>query len=215
MVEIPTRKAGTSVDGACAMRLLVVMAIAILGGCGGTAPPASQPPYEQTLPSGPCAVEGITGAVPGVTLAIRSDDCVYEVGRPARFSYEIAIDAAVPPIDIPAASGCGSCTTHTTDPRSWIRWRIDGTSIEGDDQTYCLCDVGCCPAEPAATIQPEVGVVSDVIEWSGRTWQGPSDTGQPEGAFFALGLYQVRVTFFGFARGSVTAELPIEVIPAR
>jgi hypothetical protein len=191
-----------------------ILIVAMLGAC---APPYPAPrdSYEQMLPSGPCSVEGVTGSVPGVTLAIRSADCVYQAGQDARFVYEITTDATVPAIDVPASIGCGSCQPATTDPRSWVGWVIQGASSDGADQTFCLCDVGCCAPEAARTIKPATGTVSDVIDWSGRNWHGPSDTGMPQGAVFPPGIYQVKVTFAGRERGSVVAELPIEIIPAR
>lgn len=215
MSEIAAHDPGTSVDRPRAMRftlLTLLLVMVTLGGCTSTAPQA--PPYEPTLPPGPCAVEGVTGSIPGVTLAIRSEECVYQVGQPARFTYEVATGAAVPAIDVPSSAGCGACVKPSTDPLSWIAWRIEGTT-HGVTHTYCLCDTGCCPPDQAQTVQPAITTASDVIEWSGRNWYGPSDTSQPEGAFFPPGVYRVKVTFFGFDEGSVTAELPIEIIPDR
>ena len=54
---------------------------------------------------------------------------------------------------------------------------------------------------------------SGTINWSGRNWSGPSDTNNPEGAPFAPGSYGVNVTFDGRGQGSVTATLPIEIVP--
>ena len=211
MSEIAAREPGTPIDGTRAMRRLLVT-MTFLGGCTSAAP---EVPYEPTLPPGPCAVEGVTGSLPGVTLAIRSESCVYQAGQAARFTYEVATDAALPAIEVPASTGCGSCNGPTIEPLSWTRWRIEGRSSDGADQTYCLCDVGCCPPDRAETIQPVIATVSDVIEWSGRNWYGPSDTNTPEGPAFSPGIYKVKVEFFGYAQGSVIAELPVEIVPAR
>lgn len=85
----------------------------VLVGCSrtvGVTPDASPdttnvPPYEQTLPDGPCAVENVTGTIPGVTLAVRSSSCVFNRGTPATFTYEVTTTAATPAITVPDSGG--------------------------------------------------------------------------------------------------------------
>jgi hypothetical protein len=93
-----------------------------------------------------------------------------------------------------------------------VTWTIAGSSPAGEAQQYCLCDGGCCAPTPERTVRPDVATALATIDWSGRTWNGPSDTNQPQGDYFLPGRYAVSVTFFGFASGEVHAELPIEVI---
>ncbi len=189
-----------------------VAAAIVLVGCSSSGSPRdAAPAYTQTLPSGPCAVEGVTGAVAGVTLAIRSSSCVYPRGTAAHFTYEVTT-SGVPPLDVPSSTGCGPCVRPSAEPMSWLRWRVEGMSPAGEYQRYCLCDTGCCPPLQTSTIQVSSTTQSATIDWSGRVWDGPSDTGNPEGDYFAPGRYAVVVTFAGFEAGEVRAELPIEVI---
>lgn len=160
-----------------------------------------------------CSVTDVTGSIPGVSISIQSDHCIYKVGESAEFSYLVKTEETVPTIEIMAGMGCGSCTKPTADPLTFVSYVIGGTSTSGDPQTYCRCDVGCCPPEEAAMIKPQATTSAGMIQWSGRNWHGPSDTNNPEGDFFLPGMYEVTVTFNGRAQGSVTAKLPIEVTP--
>ncbi|MGE5183710.1 MAG: hypothetical protein ACM31C_16675 [Acidobacteriota bacterium] len=187
---------------------LLAMAIA---GCTGRVAGGKHP--TPTLPTGPCAVEGVTGMLPGVTLAIRSASCVYSVGDQAQFTYEVTTDASVPAITTPdGGGGCGSCQVRSTDPLSWVTWRIGGAAPDGTSQDYCICDTGCCPPDRMQTIQPVTAMETATIGWDLRNWNGPSDTSNPEGPYFPPGVYAVNVTFGGFASGSVTASLPVEIL---
>ncbi|AUX27293.1 hypothetical protein SOCEGT47_078770 [Sorangium cellulosum] len=165
-----------------------------------------------TSAGGPCAVRDVEGTIPGVKLSITSSRCVYFMGEHAEFVYEVTTDASVPPIDIAASTGCGRCTKPSSDPLSFVSYQISGTSVDGEPQRYCLCDVGCCAPDEATTVEVDATVATDTIRWSGRQWDGPSDTGNPEGAAFAPGSYDVVVTFDGGAQGSVTAKLGIQIV---
>ncbi|HEY5948848.1 MAG TPA: hypothetical protein VIV40_25330, partial [Kofleriaceae bacterium] len=111
-----------------------------------------------------------------------------------------------------SGGGCGRCAAYTSDALSFTAFYILGTSAGGEDQQYCLCDVGCCPPTAEQTIQLDVTTSTSAFDWSGRTWTGPSDTPTEMGDFFLPGKYRVTIGFAGFAAGSMTAELPIEVI---
>jgi len=78
--------------------------------------------------------------------------------------------------------------------------------IHGNDQEYCLCDVGLC-ADTTMTTEVATGVYEGTIEWEGRNWSGPSDTGNPMGEPFGVGGYDVEVK----ALGEVDA-VPYEVL---
>lgn len=161
----------------------------------------------------PCSVLDVQGTIPGVSLSITSKKCVYHVGEAAEFTYEVKTDGSVPPIETAADTGCGACSKPSEDPLSFVRYSIGGASPDGAQQRYCLCDVGCCAPADAATTQLPATTASAAIQWSGRNWSGPSDTGNPQGDFFLPGKYGVEVTFSGSAQGSVTATLPIEIVP--
>lgn len=200
---------------------VVVVGVALAAGCNRTVGTAADAPggdseavdpYTQTLPDGPCAVEGVTGTLPGVTLAIRSASCVYKRGTPATFTYEVTT-AGVPPITLPQnTGGCSDCGVYTTDPLSFTRYSLGGTSAGGENQQWCLCDQGCCFGTNGQQVQVDATTKTYTINWSGREWDGPSDTGNPEGELFLPGRYNVFVTFKGFDEGNVQATLPIEII---
>ncbi|NVB78176.1 MAG: hypothetical protein HOV81_07270 [Kofleriaceae bacterium] len=198
------------------MRL--VIAVVALAACepstvvsGGDDEPY-HPPYTQTLPDGPCAVENVSGTIPGVTLSIRADSCVYTRGTQAMFRYEVTTAAATA-ITVPdSGGGCGDCSGHNADPASFTRWVIAGTSAGGEDQQYCICDVGCCAPTQIQTVTVDATRSVETIQWMGRTWQGPSDTNNEMGGYFLPGRYTVDVTFQGYAQGMVHAQLPIEIV---
>lgn len=200
------------------MRSLALVGV-LLGGCsqtvGSNIDAASDgmhvDPYTQTLPDGPCGVEGITGTLPGVTLAIHSASCVYKRGKPATFTVDVTT-SGVPPITIPSSAGCGDCQGYSTDPLTFTSYNIYGKAPDGDEQRYCLCDVGCCPPDIEHQVQVEATTKTFTIDWSGREWGGPSDTGNEMGDFFLPGRYSVYVTFRGFDAGNVQAVLPIEIV---
>ncbi|WP_441290109.1 hypothetical protein ACSRUE_05600 [Sorangium sp. KYC3313] len=163
----------------------------------------------------PCEVRDVEGTIPGVKISIESSRCAYHQGEPAEFIFTVTTDSSVPPIDIAASTGCGRCVEPTSDPLSFVSYKISGLSWGADPQPqlYCLCDVGCCAPDEAVTVQVDATTVTQTIRWSGRQWTGPSDTSNPEGAFFRAGSYDVEVTFDGQEQGSVTAKLPIEIYP--
>ncbi|HSD88319.1 MAG TPA: hypothetical protein VLB44_12415 [Kofleriaceae bacterium] len=188
----------------------------LLAACHGTVQTASsdagEPPYTQMLPDGPCAIEGITGPVAGVSLSIRGATCVIHRGIGATFTFEVTTNN-VPVIAVPGSGGgCGPCAAHSADPLTFIVWNIYGTSPGGAEQRYCECDGGCCPPTTDATVQVTSTTIGDTITWSGRTWSGPSDTNNPMGDFFLPGRYGVFVAFIGYDQGETVATLPIEVI---
>ncbi|WP_437755471.1 hypothetical protein [Sorangium sp. So ce1389] len=180
------------------------------GGCGeGSGGGCGLPPEQ------PCEVRDVEGTIPGVKITIESSRCFYHQGEAAEFVYTVTTDSSVPPIDIAASTGCGRCVEPTSDPLSFVSYKISGLSwgAEPQPQLYCLCDVGCCPPDESATVQVDATTATQTIRWSGRQWNGPSDTSNPEGDFFALGSYEVEVTFDGKEQGVVTAKLPIEIYP--
>ncbi len=195
--------------------LLLVGCSRTVGVAADAGPDATNvPPYEQTLPDGPCALENVTGTIPGVSLTVRSSSCVFKRGTPATFTYEVTTTNATPAITIPdSGGGCSSCRGYTTDPITFTGWIINGTSAGGTNQQYCICDVGCCAPTPEMTVQVNATTSTKTLEWSGKTWSGPSDTGNPMGDYFLPGRYTVHVSFAGFDEGLVEAALPIEIIP--
>lgn len=190
------------------MRYLALLAV--LAGCDSS-DRSGDNDGSVVLLGQPCSVDDVTGTLPGVSVSISSSSCLYRVGEPAQFTYRVTTTAAVPAIDIPDSSSC-ACDHRTAEISSWLAWSIGGTSASGNSQQYCLCDTGCCAPQASTTITPVVGTFANTLEWSGRVWGGPSDTGNPEGAFFQVGTYGVTVRFSGYAMGFVEATLPIEIL---
>jgi hypothetical protein len=187
--------------------LSVHLVAAWIAGCSSTT--SGTDPIQ----ADPCSVLDVPGTIAGVTISISSSRCIYRVGEAAEFTYEVKTTAGVPPIEMTASPGCGSCTDPGENPLSFTSYNIGGVSSGGAPQNYCVCDTGCCAPDQAATIQVLASTESAKISWSGRNWNGPSDTSNPQGEFFEPGNYGVNVTFNGRAQGSVTATLPIEIVP--
>lgn len=192
------------------MRATSVLLGLALVGCDSGDVGSREDAQVETLEPVPCAVENVTGTLPGVSISISSPNCRLRRGTAGSFTYSVTTTSAVPAIDVPASGSC-SCAYRSTQIDSWLSWGIGGQATSGANQQYCLCDTGCCAPQDATTITPEAGTFTDTIEWSGRTWQGPSDTGNEPGDYFLVGDYAVRVGFYGYDAGEVVATLPIVV----
>jgi hypothetical protein len=54
---------------------------------------------------------------------------------------------------------------------------------------------------PAPTTLP-AGLTRATFRWDGRSWEGPSDTGNPEGPAFPAGSYNLRISAVGTVNGT-------------
>jgi len=91
-----------------------------------------------------------------------------------------------------------------------------GERVEGNGQSYCLCDQGKCanPMEPPFVLK--AGAYPDSLPWDGVNWSGPSDFNNPKGPPFPPGMYAVKIRAIGQHDGQpfeVTGELPITLKP--
>src|SRR4051812_6064480 len=87
---------------------------------------ATSDAYTQTLQSGPCSVDDITGTIAGVSISIHADSCVIKRGTGQTFTYEVTTTASVPPITTPdSGGGCGACRNWSPDPISFVGYYID------------------------------------------------------------------------------------------
>lgn len=87
-------------------------------------------------------------------------------------------------------------------------------SVRGDDQLYCICDVGLCQDEPI-TVALVPGDYTFAMAWDGVNWTGPSDFGNPRGEPFPPGEYEVQVRATGTVGEQVyevLATLPITLV---
>lgn len=91
--------------------------------------------------------------------------------------------------------------------------------VEGNDQSWCVCDEGRCMGPEPEFIRLPPGTYDGAIDWDGRNWFGPSDFGNPPGEPFPPGDYLFVVRAAGqyrLADGStpswdISATAPIRV----
>ena len=175
---------------------------------------AIPPPVD----SGSCN-EVASSNLPGVQLAFADQPCSYtaaEVAAGIAISYQELITVAVSGLS-PAPGDAGGCA-QPDDAGLIVGYRISGAG-----QSYCLCDTGLCAPQTPVT-STVVGTHARQIRWDGRNWDGPSDTGNREGAAFPAGTYTIALTATG-SRGvsdagldaggtfSVTASRSITITP--
>jgi hypothetical protein len=158
-----------------------------------------------SAPCKSCSDPGLTG----VRVCVSSETCTFKSGVGGTFTYEVTVDDTAPVLHTAATGpGCGVCASWSADPLSFVSWNIGGAGAR-----YCMCDTGCCAPQPEKTVTLDRGTRSAKIDWPGKQWNGPSDTGAPLGAPFPPGNYTVSVSFSGAKEGNVTANLPITVTP--
>ncbi len=173
------------------MRSPVSIAMALLaGGAGACADPL------------PCSTTGSSPAIPGVSIALSTDSCTFASGAAGSFTYSTTIASPLSFMTGPHAN----CTPTTNDPSSFTV-----TEITGSNARYCpTCDVGLCSEDPGEAITIPAGTYGGVLNWPGRQWDGPSDTGQPLGDPFPPGAYTVHVQLT-IPAGVIDTKLPIAV----
>ena len=170
--------------------------------------------------------------IPGVHIEFPSQPCAFtlaQASRGVRFSYDVVIDD-----DVPGYSSRSSSSGVLVYPGSEVAKLQVATVIEGGTSRYCVCDQGGPP--PFCTLQDggfsyeaptdagcgpitlEKGVSHVTwpslvwgpgpIDWHGRSWNGPSDTGEPEGAPFPPGDYELKISIAGrLARDGGTVDV--------
>ena len=69
--------------------------------------------------------------------------------------------------------------------------------LQGGSQSYCLCDVGPGQGLPDVETTLKKGAYVSMFKWNGHNWNGPSGTGNPKGALFPAGTYELDVTAMG------------------
>lgn len=130
-----------------------------------------------------------SSSVPGVTLVLEPDRCVWtleELSRGIKIPYVVTIQSETSLI--PIAQDDGGCG-RPDESGLVVFFEITGD----DEQRYCLCDVGLCPrVQDSVMLVP--GVYRRTIEWNGTNWTGPSDTGNPYGPLFKPGEATLTVT---------------------
>ena len=117
--------------------------------------------------------------------------------------YEVVVEQKVGGV-IPHTNRADSCD------RPGDSGLITSAEFTGNDQRWCRCDSGLCtgPEDEPVTLEP--GTYRNTIEWEGRNWTGPSDTGNPKGEPFPPGTYELSVLATG-ERVYPDAKSPFEL----
>jgi hypothetical protein len=139
-------------------------------------------------PDGGSCNGGTSSNLPGVQLAFPDQPCSYtasEVAAGIEIAYDEVITEALSGLS-PADGDAGGCA-RPDDAGLIVSYRIAGPG-----QNYCLCDTGLCAPQTSVTTTV-VGSHPRQISWHGRNWNGPSDTGNPEGAAFPPGTYTITL----------------------
>lgn len=134
-------------------------------------------------------------SLPGVSIGFPLQSTKFalsDVARGVSFLYEVAVKDDVAGV-LPDAQGeCAS-----PGPSGLLFHEV----ISGNYQQYCDCDQGRCASDATQTTVPK-GVYARTVTWDGKNWNGPSDTGLPEGAPFPPGQYVLTVTAKGTVGGA-------------
>jgi hypothetical protein len=166
----------------------------------------------------PC-VPTYTGAIPGASLDLSKTPCNFSISASKdgfALPYTVTVTESVMLRDFGNSGKCQAAPGHIYGGISpWER-------VDGNEQTWCLCDTGMCFSAPPVPFVATVPGKYDVgFGWDGKNWQGPSDTSSPIGAAFPPGQYLFRVKVAGQQQksdGSVEnfyaeATLPIQLTP--
>lgn len=185
------------------------------GGGGGTGASTCTTSTATPRPTEDCEPTS-SSTLPGVHIEITSAACTLSLSDPGPglvFTYEVVVDediAGVAP-ERQDAGGCGQPGSSGL---------VLFEQVAGGTQRYCLCDVGICQAEPLPAVTLKKGTYPGSFSWSGRNWNGPSDTVEPLGPPFAAGDYAFTVnargklsTAGGDVPFEVEAKLPVHVVP--
>lgn len=141
-------------------------------------------PPECDLPS--------SSNLPGVSIQFPNAPCTFSLAQAAvgiRVAYRVVVAQNLAGVH-PTSGDAGHCQTPDASGL------IVGFSFDGNGQKYCRCDTGLCAATTFTTA-PASGTYDTAIDWDGRNWSGPSDTGNPEGPAFPVGTYQLTLTATG------------------
>ncbi len=197
--------------------LLPVLLLAACGGAtaassGGVAEASTTPDagYDgpdvsfDATPPPQCILEQST-TLPHVHVVFHAPECVFTLAQAAAgitFAYDLVVDQDVPGFVPASPYWYGSNAANL----------VLSESISGGGQSYCVCDQGLpypeCPVDDGGVAPPDggpgqgscgpvtipAGVYHRTFAWDGRNWSGPSDTGNPEGAPFPPGDYELDVT---------------------
>ena len=168
----------------------------------------------EDLPAPVCDFE-VASTLPGVSFDLSGNDCVFTLSKLAAgvtFHYKVDVDkdldlVLTSPLDAGWCDEPGPSGLRTLE------------KIHGNDQAYCVCDVGYCGKEPGFE-KLAAGKTEHSFDWDGKNWNGPTETGTPKGDPFPPGDYVAVVRAEGQYKKSgvtksfaVNGTLPITVKP--
>ncbi|MBN1421573.1 MAG: hypothetical protein JXP34_22560 [Planctomycetes bacterium] len=160
--------------------------------CGDPIPPACRTAQASTLPG---VRFDLTGNACAISLA--------DAAEGATFLYRTIIESDIAGTIAESLDG-GGCDAPDRSGLAVLE------TIEGEGQSYCLCDVGhCVPLVNAVDLV--AGTYEGEFDWDGRNWNGPSDTNNPEGPPFPAGRYRFTVRAAGTYPGGSGERIPYEV----
>jgi hypothetical protein len=153
------------------------------------------------------------GTLKGVSIDLSGNGCVYSLAQAAQgitFHYRVQVEQELTEV-ISRPMDAGQC--DEAGPSGLRTFE----KIFGNDQTYCVCDAGLCKL-PTEGITLVPGDYPDAFTWHGRNWNGPSDTGNPEGQPFPTGEYTLVVRAEGNhgplkSDFAVTATMKVILVP--
>jgi hypothetical protein len=160
------------------------------------APEAGEPSCEEIGES----------SLPGAQFDLTGNPCVItlaEVAQGFGFEYTAVLKQALQGV-ISVPGDAGMCDQH--DP-SGLRVQ---EKIYGNGQIYWLNDLGQCGYKPHGE-DLQAGEFENIFEWDGTNWNGPSDTGMPQGDPFPPGVYTFRVEASGSYNTVEGAEAPFQI----
>ncbi|MDI1477162.1 hypothetical protein [Polyangium sp. y55x31] len=135
---------------------------------------------------------GGSSTLPGVSIEFTTTDCTYTLAEAAAgitINYNIKVDADLPSVyPMPQDNGCGK-----PGPSGLIPFEV----LSGNNNKYCLCDVGICPFPDGTPNVVLAGTYPSTFSWDGVNWTGPSDFNNPKGQPFPPGDYTLEVNAIG------------------
>lgn len=153
--------------------------------------------------------------LPGVHIEIDNSQCTFSFADPMdkiAINYQVVVDADVSGVH-PRPQDAGHC--DPPGPSGLITFE----KVDGNQQQYCLCDVGPCPGPGTDPVTIKKGSYPGTFTWDRHNWFGPSDTLNPEGPLFPVGDYTLTVSAIGTVDqgGSqagfvINATMPIHLI---